>query len=165
MRSFLNIIVVSLFLFSSCVKNDSNVIIDKKFDNDEWSRFEYLEGSLNVTDNDANNDLFMELFVTDVYPNPYENHQKDGSFLFNLTISNSNGLYRSRDYKFMLKDKDGFWNAEKKDGYYVFKLPIINGITFSDIDIYTFKIENKYPKDPVSGINRLTLKYIESEIK
>lgn len=165
MRYILNIAVLSIFLFLSCVKDTNHNIVVKEFDNDEWSRFDNLEGSISVTKNDIKYDLLMELVVSDMYPSPYENHQKDGSFLFNLTISNSNGLYRSRDYKFMLKDKDGFWNAEKKDGYYVFKLPIINGITFSDIDIYTFKIENKYPKDPVSGINRLTLKYIESEIK
>lgn len=80
--------------------------------------------------------------------------------MFNLTVRDSDGIYRTNDYRFRLKDKDGYWNAEKKDGYYTFHLPVINEITLSDSDIYKFTIENKYSKDPVQGIKSLTLKYV-----
>ena len=106
----------------------------------------------------------MEISVNDNYPNVYETHQSDCPLLFNLTINNpgDNGR-RSRDYKFMLKDRDGIWKADKKNGCYVFKLPIMEGISFSEKGVYNFKIENKYPKDPLQGVKSVTLKCINSK--
>lgn len=164
MRYFINIIIISLLLFSSCTKvQNNNIIIDKAFQNEEWSRFEFLEGQIEVKKVPAKYDVVMEVVVTDQYPNTYEMHQKDGSFLFNLTVYNSNGLYRSRDYKYRLKNSEGFWNAEKKNGYYTFHLPVMNELTLDDSDTYKFTIENKYSKDPLQGIKSLTLKYINTK--
>lgn len=163
MRYFINIVIISLFAFSSCSKTQNNTIINKEFPNDEWSRFEFLEGEMEVKNVPAKYDVVMEIVVSDQYPNTYEMHQKDGNFLFNLTVHNSNGIYRSRDYRFKLKNDEGYWNAEKKNGYYVFQLPVMNELILSDSDIYKFTIENKYPKDPLQGIKSLTLKYINAK--
>ena len=101
----------------------------------------------------------MEIVVSDQYPSTYEMHQKNGDFLFNLTVLNSNGTYRTNNYKFKLKNNEGYWNADKKDGFYTFRLPVINEMTLSDSDTYKFVIENKYSKDPLQGIKSLILKY------
>lgn len=162
MRHFIKVVIISLFLFSSCTnKQDSNIII-KEFQNKEWSRFEYLEGEIDVKKTPVKFDIIMEVVVSEQYPNTYEMHQKDGDFLFNLTISNSNGIYRTNNYRFKLKNSEGYWNAEKKNGYYTFQLPVISEMTLSDSDIYKFTIENKYSKDPLQGIKSLTLKYKKS---
>ncbi len=160
MRNLSYIAFVFLLVFSSCTNMKDNNIIIKEFQNEEWSRFEFLEGSIEIKKVPITFDVVMELVVSDQYPSFYELHQKDGLFLFNLTVRDSDGIYRTNDYRFRLKDKDGYWNAEKKDGYYTFHLPVINEITLSDSDIYKFTIENKYSKDPVQGIKSLTLKYV-----
>lgn len=163
MRYFIKIIIISLITFSSCVKRQDNNIVVKVFQNEEWSRFEFLEGQMEIKKVPAEYDVVMELVVSDQYPNTYEMHQKDGTFMFNLTVYNSNGIYRTNDYKFRLKNNEGYWNAEKKNGYYTFRLPVINEMTLSDSDTYKFVIENKYSKDPLQGIKSLTLKYVNSK--
>lgn len=163
MRYIFNLILLSLILFSSCNNKQDNIIIHKEFPNEEWQRFEYLKGDMAIIKAPVTYDLAIEVVVSDKYPNEYINHQKDGSFPLNITISNSDGIYRTKDYKFMLKDTEGYWNAEKKDGYYTFVLPVANEMTLTDNDTYRFQIENKYPKDPLCGIKSLKLKYIDAK--
>ncbi len=165
MRIVSCILLLSSLVFCSCSLKQDNVVISKKFQNEEWGRFEYLEGTFDVNNAPENYDVVVEVVVNESYPNPYEIHQDDCPLLINLTIKNpdSNGS-RSKDYKFMLKDKDGNWKADRgEDGCYVFKLPIISEMTFSDDGTYSFKMENKYPKDPLYGIKSVTLKCLNSK--
>lgn len=151
-------LLLSLSLLSCSTKQDK-VVIFKEFTNSEWNRFEYLNGTFDVNSATQKYDIIMEVSVNDDYPSTYETHQNDCPLIFNLTIKNPDGNgARSKDYKYILKDKDGNWKADKKDGYYVFKLPIINEMTFSEKGTYEFKIENKFPKDPLYGIESVTLK-------
>lgn len=159
MHRFINISIIALLLFSSCTSKKDNNIIIKEFQNEEWSRFELLEGDMDIKDVPVKFDVIMEVVVSDQYPSTYELHQKNGDFLFNLTVLNSNGTYRTKEYKFKLKNNEGYWNADKKDGFYTFRLPVINEMTLSDSDTYKFVIENKYSKDPLQGIKSLILKY------
>lgn len=106
----------------------------------------------------------MEVELNEIFPNAYENHRNDCSLKFNMTIKNPNGNgARSRDYNYNFKDKEGNWKASKKDGYYTFRLPIINEMTLGEEGVYQFKIENKYPKDPLQGIKSLTIKCVTSK--
>ena len=160
-----NILLALLFTtLLSCTSKQDNIVIYRDFNNEEWPRFEYLEGSVNIDRAPVKYDVIMEAIVSDVYPNVYENHREDNSLLFNLTIKNPNNSgARSKDYKFSLKDKDGNWKADKKDGYYTFKLPIISEMTFGEEGTYIFKIENKYPKDPLYGIKSVKLECVSSK--
>lgn len=154
-----------LFLvFVSCTKKQDNVIISKNFVNEEWSRFEYLNGNINISKVPAKCDIIMEVVVSEVFPNVYENHKDDCSLSFNMTIKypNNSGA-RSNNYSYSLKDRDGNWKADKKEGYYTFKLPIISEISLGEEGVYDIKLENKYPKDPLYGIKSLTLKYVTSK--
>lgn len=157
------VLLLSLFL-SSCSNKQDNIVIYKEFGNQEWGRFEYLTGDFDVNKTSQKYDVVMEVTVNDDYPNVYENHQTDAPLLFNLTIKNpdSNGG-RSKDFKFTLKDKDGNWKADKKNGYYVFSLPVMNEMTFSEDGVYSFKLENKYPKDPLQGIKSVKIECITSK--
>lgn len=163
MRIVSGILLLFTLLFSSCSNKNDNIVIFKEFNNQEWERFEYLQGDFHV--NKASKyDIIMEVLVNDNYPNVYETHQSDCPLLFNLTIKNPNDNgKRSKDYRFMLKDKDGNWKADKKNGCYVFKLPIMGEISLSEKGTYNFKLENKYPKDPLQGIKSVTLKCVNSK--
>lgn len=163
MRIVSGILLLFTLLFSSCSNKSDNIVIFKEFNNQEWERFEYLQGDFHV--NKASKyDIIMEVLVNDNYPNVYETHQSDCPLLFNLTIKNPNDNgKRSKDYRFMLKDKDGNWKADKKNGCYVFKLPIMGEISLSEKGTYNFKLENKYPKDPLQGIKSVTLKCVNSK--
>lgn len=164
MRRLLRVLALSLLILSSCSKHQDKIVIFKEFQNNEWSRFDYLHGNLNIKNAPVKYDVIMEIVVNDDYPNLYENHQKDSSFPFNLTIKNpDNNGSRSKDYKFTLKDEDGNWKSDKKNGCYTYRLPIINEMSFSEDGDYEFKIENKYTKDPMYGIKSLTLKCISSK--
>lgn len=164
MRKISSVVLFILLALISCTKNHDSIVISKYFNNQEWGRFEYLEGVFDVNNVSHKYDVVMEVMLDDSYPNPYEMHQNDCHLLFNLTIKNPDGNgARSKDYKFALKDKDGNWKAEKENGYYVYKLPVIGEMTFGDKGAYAFKLENKYPKDPLYGIKSLTLKCVKSE--
>ncbi|MBO5956036.1 MAG: hypothetical protein J6Q39_00605 [Bacteroidales bacterium] len=156
-------LLLSLFL-SSCSNKQDNIVIYREFGNQEWERFEYLTGDFNVNKTSQKYDVVMEVTVNDNYPNVYENHQSDAPLLFNLTIKNpdSNGG-RSKDFRFTLKDKDGNWKADKKNGYYIFRLPVMSEMSFSENGIYSFKVENKYPKDPLQGIKSIKIECVTSK--
>lgn len=163
MRIVSTILLFTTMVFTSCTKKQDNIVIFKEFNNQEWGRFEYLHGEFNVDKASQKYDIIMEVVVNDNYPNVYEAYQNDSPLLFNLSINHPNGNgKRSKNYKFMLKDKDGNWKASKKNEYYVFKLPLMKEISLNEKGIYDFKIENKYPKDPLQGIKSMTLKCINS---
>lgn len=157
-------IILSLIFITSCSNNNDNIVINRDFENHEWSRFDFLEGTINVEKVPVKYDIVMEIMVSEIYPNTYENHREDSSFSFNMTIKNPNGSgARSKDYNYNLKDKDGNWKSEKQGEYYIFKLPLITEMTLGEEGIYNIKIENKFPKDPLQGIKSLTLKYNQSK--
>ena len=157
------VLLLSLFL-SSCSNKQDNIVIYREFQNQEWERFEHLTGVFNVNKASQKYDVVMEVAVNDNYPNIYENHQSDASLLFNLSIKNPDGNGgRSKDFRFTLKDKDGNWKADRKNGCYVFRLPIIGEMSFSDKGTYNFKVENKYPKDPLQGIKSIKIECVTSK--
>lgn len=163
MSRLIKCILFLVIFISSCSKKSDNIVISNNFQNEEWPRFEYLNGEMKIDKAPVKYDVIMEVAVSDAYPNIY-NVQDDCSLLFNLTIKNpEDSGSRSRDYRFTLKDKDGNWKADKVDGYYVFRLPIISEMTFSEKGLYNFKLENKYPKDPLYGIKSLSLMCVESK--
>ena len=161
MRFILGLLLAISIGLTSCTNNDHEVVVNKEFTNEEWARFDYLQGEFIVKDAPEKYDVVMEVVVTDVFPNIYKSYQDKGVLSVNMTISNPDGSgKRSRDYNFKLKDKDVNWKSEKINGYYTFKLPIISEMTFTEEGAYRFKIENKYTKDPLYGIKSLTIKCI-----
>ena len=166
MRIVLSVLFLLSLAFSSCSNKQDNVVIFREFENHGWERFEYLNGNFNVNKDAQKYDVIMEVSVDENYPNIYEMHQSDCPLLFNLTIKNPDGTgRRSRDYKFTLKDKDGNWKADNKNGYYIFRLPIIGEMTFNEKGIYNFQLENKYPKDPLYGIKSIKIECITTNKK
>lgn len=141
----------------------SNTILSRDFQGDMWNRFDFLEASFNVENAPMNVDLVMELDVNDVYPSDYPYHGDDGLFTMTLSIDSPSGGQRSREFNFHLKDTEGKFKSENIDGYYHFTLPLIDGQSFNENGEYHFRVENKYSKDPLCGIKRLSIICLEKE--
>lgn len=150
--------VFSMMIFVSCSEKQDDIIISRQFENEQWNRFDYLESDYNVVKAPMEGDVVMEVVLSEVYPNIYPYHDNHGVFSINMTVSTPDGGRRSRDYNFNVKDKDGNWRSEKKDGYYHFELPLNNEMSFNEIGDYHFVIENKYPKDPLYGVKSVEIK-------
>lgn len=161
MRFILGLLFAVFISLTSCSSRDNGIVISKEFTDEQWARFDYLEGNIDIDKTSEKYDVVMEVAVSDIFPNIYENHQDNSTLSVNLTIINpdNNGM-RSRNYNFNLKDKDGNWKSENVNGYYIFKLPMISEMTFTEKGTYKFKLENKYSKDPLYGIKSLTIRCI-----
>lgn len=154
---FISLIIIVLGL-ASCSKKQDVTVLSRDFDGEIWRRFDYLEASYNVVKAPMTADLVMDILVSDVYPNIYPYHDENsGLFVFVMTINAPDGSGRSREFKFRLKDSEGNFKSEKTDEYYHFELPLISEMSFSEIGEYSFKIENKYSKDPLYGIKSLNI--------
>ena len=156
MKKFLNIFILLIFTalaFVSCHKKQNGDIISYEFKAEQWGRFDYLESDFNVVKAPMMADLVMDIEVSDMYP--------DNDFVIVLSINAPDGGRRAREFKFKLKDADGNFKSQKLNGYYHFSLPLINEMSFSEVGNYHFKIENKYPKEPLCGIKSLNVNCLQ----
>lgn len=162
---YIALIILTLGL-CSCSKQQDGEVIVRDFDGEMWGRFDYIETTYNVVKAPITADLVMEIEVSDVYPNIYPYHEgNDGLFPIALSINAPDGSSRSREFNFKLKDKDGNFKSEKVNGYYRYELPLIGEMSFDDVGEYHFKIENKYSKDPMYGIKRLSVNCLQIKTK
>ena len=156
------VLIIIVFGMMSCGKKQESIVISRNFDGEIWGRFDFLEADFNVVKAPMTADLVMDIDVSEVFPNiyPYQDAD-DGLFIITLTINAPDGGRRSREYKFRLKDSYGNFKSEKIDGYYHYELPLINEMNFSENGIYKFKVENKYPKEPLYGIKSLNINCLQ----
>lgn len=130
-------------------KSADKQIINRSFFNTAWERFDYVNNSIDI-EKETTYDLAMDISFTDDYAYDY--------FSMVFTVFDSYGIpYRSKAYKFNLKDKEGNWKAEKKDDCYTFNLPINQALQITDPGTYRFQIENRMPITPLVGVRQLTL--------
>ena len=146
--------------FVSCFEKQDETVISREFQGEIWNRFDYLEALFSVVKAPITADLVMDLEVSDVFPNIYQYGDEEGVFEILMSIDSPDGSSRTRNYKFRLKDKDGNFKSENKDGYYHFELPLISGISFNEKGEYAFMIESKYSKNPLYGVKSLRIKCI-----
>ena len=156
------VLIIIAFGMMSCGKKQESSVISRDFDGEIWCRFDFLEADFNVVKAPMTADLVMDIDISEVFPNIYPYHDADdGLFVITMTINAPDGGRRSREYKFRLKDSDGNFKSEKINGYYHYELPLINDMSFSEIGVYKFKVENKYPKEPLYGIKRLNISCVQ----
>lgn len=161
-----NVLFISLIFtalcFNSCSKKQDSVVLSRVFQGENWGRFDYLEADYHVVNAPMTADLVMNIEVSDIYPNTYQNYDdNDRFFIIVLSINAPDGGKRTREYKFRLKDSEGNFKSEKIDGYYHFELPLINEMSFTENGDYHFKVENKYTKEPLCGIKSLNINCLQ----
>ena len=146
--------LLTLFMFSSSAcshqkKNGNRDILSREFYHNSWERFDYISNDIAVKEGQAF-DLSLNISFTEEYP--YDNF----SMVFTI-FDEDDTPYRSKSYSFKLKDADGQWHSELKDGCYTFDLPINQDLTFSESGTYKFQIESRMPITPLVGIRQLRL--------
>ena len=149
MRKIVLIGCFFLCLLGCKPKADDSALLHRDFFETLWERFDYVKEDIQVTE-ETSYDLSLKIAFTDDYP------YNDFSMVFTVFTDDGNP-YRSRGYKFNLKDAEGHWNVEQKDGCYTYVLPINKDLHITDAGTYTFQIENRMPITPVEGVKELTL--------
>ena len=138
-----------LCLFGCSQQEKDTTVLHREFFDTMWERFDYVQDSIDIK-SETSFDLNLKIAFTDNYT------YNDFSMVF--TVFTSDGEpYRSKGYKFNLKDKEGNWNVENKEGCYTFVLPINKDLRIVDAGTYTFQIENRMPITPLVGVKELTL--------
>ena len=149
MKKIVLIVGCLLCLFGCMQKEENKVVLHREFYETLWERFDYVQDSIEVKA-ETTYDLSLKIAFTDDYS------YKDFSMVF--TVFSSDGEpYRSKTYKFNLKDDEGNWNVEKVDGCHTFVLPINKSLRISEVGTYLFQIENRMPITPLVGVKELTL--------
>lgn len=144
------IMVFALLVLSACSrKADERIVLHRSFYEDTWERFDFVTDTIEIKA-EKSFDLSMEISFTDAYAYDY--------FSMVFTVFDAYGNpYRSRGYKFKLKDDEGNWNSKQVDGCYTFTLPINKDFRITDPGSYCFQIEYRIPKTPIMGVRELTL--------
>lgn len=156
MKRYFIIALAFCFLLSGCQNGKESrrgmnaELLHRDFYGNLWERFDYVKEKVTIKEN-TTFDLNLHLSFTDDYP--YDNI----SLVF--TVFDEDGTpYRSKGYKFTVKDKEGNWKTTvKDDGSYTFELPINKSLQISEPGVYCFQMEYRMPKTPIIGIKSLTL--------
>lgn len=138
-----------LCLFGCGAQTNNKEILQRSFYGTIWERFDYVTTEVDIT-KPTTYDLSLRISFTDDYP------YNDIQMVFTVFDKQENP-YRAKAYKFTLKDDEGNWNVEKKDGCYTFTLPINKQLMISDAGKYQFRLEQKMPITPVVGVKELVL--------
>ena len=150
MKRFFKVVMVVCMALTGCRQQEqNNEVLHREFYNTVWERFDYVQNVVEVT-SPTTYDLSLRLSFTDDYP------YNDVSLVFTVFDEHGNP-YRAKGYKFKLKDEEGNWNVEKKDGCYTFTLPINKQLTINDPGKYQFVVEQRMPITPVVGVKELVL--------
>lgn len=149
MKRLVLILAWSMCLLGCTQQHKNTAVLHREFFDTSWERFDYVRNDVEITE-ETTFDLSMDITFTDDYP------FQDFSMVF--TVFTADGSpYRSKGYKFNLKDADGNWNCERVGDCYTFVLPINKALRIADKGTYTFQIENRMPITPLLGVKELTL--------
>jgi len=146
--------VIALFLSLLLVgcghsKESDGIMLHREFYQTVWERFDFVTNQVEITES-TTFDLGLRISFTDDYPFDYID-------LVFAVLTSDGTPYRSKGYKFSMKDKDGHWKSDPINGVYSFELSINKALQISEAGKYTFKIEQKMPKTPLVGVKELTL--------
>lgn len=135
---------------ASCHSNqDGNVLLSRAFTSSGWERFDYLTQQVDLKRPTTYN-LSMEATFAPTYAYDHLN------VVFTVFDANDEPL-RSKNYRFRLKELDGQWKSELKEGGYTFNLPINSELSLNEPGTYTFQLENRMPITPLEGIQKIAI--------
>ena len=150
MKKSVLLVWACFFFLCGCKQQGKDAaLLQRSFYNESWERFDYVRDEMEIKEA-VTYDLSLRISFTEEYSYDYF------SMVFAVLDSEGNP-YRARAYKFNLKDDEGRWNSEMKDGCYTFELPINKQLQITDAGKYQFKIEQRMPITPLVGVKELTL--------
>ena len=144
------ILILACLCLMGCGSKENNAeVMHRVFFDATWERFDYVRNEIEIKEQ-TSFDLSMKISFTEDYP------YNDFSMVFTVFTSDDQP-YRSKGYKFNLKDAEGHWNSQLADGCYTFNLPINKNLMITDPGVYCFQIENHMPITPLMGVKELIL--------
>lgn len=151
MRKVLFSLCMLLFLgLASCHSDQSgNALLSRSFTSSGWERFDFITQQVELKRPTTYN-LNMEATFAPTYA--YDHL----TVVFTVFDANGNPL-RAKNYQFRLKDADGQWKSELKEGGYTFNLPINNELSLNEAGTYTFQLESRMPITPLEGIRKIAI--------
>lgn len=137
-------------LFIGCNSMEpQSELVHREFYQTVWERFDFVGDLIEVKAPTTFN-LNLHLSFTEAYAYDYI------SLVFTV-FDAMDTPYRSKAYKFKLKDDEGHWNSQLIDGCYSFDLPINKELQITEAGVYRFQIEQTVPKTPLVGVKELIL--------
>jgi gliding motility-associated lipoprotein GldH len=135
---------------ASCHSNtDGNALLSRTFTASGWERFDFITKQVELKRPTTYN-LNMEVTFAPSYA--YDHL----TVVFTVFDANGNPL-RAKNYHFRLKDADGQWKSDLKEGGYTFNLPINSELSLSEAGTYMFQLENRMPITPLEGIKKIAI--------
>ena len=154
-RHILIAMAFCLILMGCSRHQNDGTVLHREFFQTVWERFDFVSNSIEINE-PTTFDLALSISFAENYP--YENI----SLVFTV-FTEDNTPYRSKGYKFRVKDNEGNWNSELVDGSYTFELPINKSLQLNEAGKYRFQIEQTMPVTPLVGVLELTL--FDNQIK
>lgn len=135
---------------SSCsTNNGGKVLLSRAFPTMSWERFDFVSANIEVK-KATTYDLVLQASFDSTYTYDYL------SVVFTIFDAYQNP-FRTKAYKFHLKEKDGSWKSTLEDGCYHFTFPINSELTVNEPGIYNFQLENRMPITPLYGIKNVSI--------
>lgn len=115
-----------------------------KFENGIWNRFKFLNYEFQISKPENSYNLsaiitFNEFTNIEMLP-------------VNVVMTLPGGEERIKDYNLFLKDRDGVFKGEKKEGNYELKVVLRENFQFPEKGLVKIEIENLNPKIETPGI-------------
>ena len=146
-------LILSVFALAGLVSchqdQQGNVMVSREFPTLSWERFDFVKSTVEL-EKPVTYNLELEATFDESYPYDY--------FSMTFAVFDPTGHpLRARDYKFILKDREGLWKSESDEGLYHFRFPINNELSLNEPGSYTFQVENHMPITPLTGIQEIKI--------
>jgi len=145
-------LLFSLF-FLGC---NQNVVYEQEYEigNTEWTYVDTLVYEVNITDTLAVYDLFLEIEHTRTFP--FEN------MYIRIHTRFPQGQRLAETVSLELADETGIWMGDCDGDGCEIDIPIQQGAYFSQQGQYAFVIEQYMRRDPLPGVESITLRVKET---
>lgn len=153
MKRFLLIIGVCCLLgLSGCERSKGgNTLLSRSFTPTGWERFDFVKNELDIK-KPTTYDLSLEVSFDSTYAYNYF------SVVFSI-FDNEGNPFRSKSYKFWVKDPDGSWKSTLADGSYHFTFPVNKELSINEPGIYHCQLESHMPITPLLGVKKVAIIY------
>jgi gliding motility-associated lipoprotein GldH len=134
-KTILLLIIISA-LFTSCSKNK---VFEKfiKLDNYKWKRDNLITFNVDIKDVSSNYDVTLALRHTTYYA--------FANIKVNITVTFPSGEMRTKDYNIFIRNPDGSFKGDGVGDLWDITSPVFTDITFPDVGIYKFEVQNVMP--------------------
>lgn len=149
-RGLLVLSVVCLISLFSCDSNKKgDKLLSRSFPTSSWERFDFIKNDIEIK-----KPVTYDLAMTATFEPTYS--QDVISVIFTVFDADERP-FRTKGYKFRVKDGYGNWNSELKNGCYHFTFPINSELTINEPGTYRFQLENRMPITPLTGIREIAI--------